>query len=182
MSYSSALLLIAGSVLWCLPFAISKWHGGNAIQKDTRARPGMLLQLAGYLLSWTGAISPAEMSLWRELVTVTVFGAAIMVSFFSVRALGPHLRLDASLGAEHVLVRTGPYRLVRHPIFSSILLFVLASGLFWGNWLSCVLGVVVAILGTEIRVRVEDGLLLSRFGEEFVVYRDSVRAYLPLVR
>jgi protein-S-isoprenylcysteine O-methyltransferase Ste14 len=40
----------------------------------------------------------------------------------------------------------------------------------------------IFIVGTEIRVRVEDGLLASRFGDHFRQYQRSVSAYIPLVR
>lgn len=42
--------------------------------------------------------------------------------------------------------------------------------------------IVIFICGTEIRVRVEDGLLASRFGDKFREYQRSVSAYIPLVR
>ena len=40
----------------------------------------------------------------------------------------------------------------------------------------------IRIIGTEIRVRVEDGLLAARFGEQFRAWQNSVPAYIPLVR
>jgi protein-S-isoprenylcysteine O-methyltransferase Ste14 len=40
----------------------------------------------------------------------------------------------------------------------------------------------VFLAGTEIRVRTEDGLLASRFGDTFAAYRRRVKAYIPLVR
>ena len=42
--------------------------------------------------------------------------------------------------------------------------------------------IVIFILGTEIRVRIEDNLLRSRFGEQFRRYQQSVSAYIPLIR
>ena len=47
-------------------------------------------------------------------------------------------------------------------------------------WLA--LASLLALIGTEIRVRVEDGLLASRFGKQFEDYQRSVPAYIPLIR
>jgi protein-S-isoprenylcysteine O-methyltransferase Ste14 len=44
------------------------------------------------------------------------------------------------------------------------------------------LALVVFVIGTEIRVRIEDGLLCSRFGNRFQEYQRSVPAYIPFVR
>jgi len=41
---------------------------------------------------------------------------------------------------------------------------------------------IVFLVGTEIRVRIEDRLLAERFGEMFAQYQNSTRAYLPLIR
>jgi protein-S-isoprenylcysteine O-methyltransferase Ste14 len=53
-------------------------------------------------------------------------------------------------------------------MITSIVLFIPALVLF--------------IVGTEIRVRIEDGLLASRFGEQFAQYKTSLPAYIPLLR
>jgi protein-S-isoprenylcysteine O-methyltransferase Ste14 len=59
---------------------------------------------------------------------------------------------------------------------------LLATGLARTWWPLLIAGVVFYVAGTEIRVRAEDGLLASRFGEEFVQYQRSTRAYLPFIR
>jgi protein-S-isoprenylcysteine O-methyltransferase Ste14 len=69
------------------------------------------------------------------------------------------LRVDAGLNADHRLVTAGPYRVVRLAV--ALLVFV---------------------AGTEIRVRIEDGLLASRFGEQFADFRRRMPAYVPFVR
>jgi protein-S-isoprenylcysteine O-methyltransferase Ste14 len=86
------------------------------------------------------------------------------------------------LNADHELVRSGPYRIVRHPIYLSIFAVMLGAGLLISRptWLAAAL--VLEIIGTEIRVRVEDALLASRFGDKFREYQRRVPAYIPLLR
>jgi protein-S-isoprenylcysteine O-methyltransferase Ste14 len=99
-----------------------------------------------------------------------------------VRHLGRQFRVNAGLYEDHELVTTGPYKLVRHPIYTS-LLAILGSTLFLlAEWQWAVLALALFIAGTEIRVYTEDRLLASRFGERFTGYRRSVRAYIPFVR
>jgi protein-S-isoprenylcysteine O-methyltransferase Ste14 len=104
------------------------------------------------------------------------------LSWASIRNLGPQWRLDAGLNADHQLVRTGPYRFVRHPIYASMFAMLLATGFVVASWPLLLAAIVIFLIGTEIRVRIEDALLASRFGDQFHTYERSVPAYIPLVR
>jgi protein-S-isoprenylcysteine O-methyltransferase Ste14 len=81
--------------------------------------------------------------------------------------------------------RTDPdrtYARVRHPIYTSMMGMVLATGFCWTWWPMFVAAILCFVIGTEIRVRAEDRLLEQGFGEKFVAYRTRVRAYFPFVR
>jgi len=71
---------------------------------------------------------------------------------------------------------------VRHPIYASMLSMLIATGLTIASWPLFAVGVAIFVIGTEIRVRIEDGLLRSRFGDQFRDYQGSVAAYVPWVR
>src|SRR6185437_11164949 len=146
------------------------------------ARWGVVLEAIGYSLLWQGefwARAPAE---WRVAVSILFFTIACFFSWTGTRALGRHLRLDAALNPDHELVRSGPYRVIRHPIYASMLCVLLGTGFLVARWALLIAGVLVFIAGTEIRVRIEEKLLASRFGDEFLEYRRGVPAYIPLIR
>ncbi|MDQ6700168.1 MAG: isoprenylcysteine carboxylmethyltransferase family protein, partial [Acidobacteriota bacterium] len=103
-------------------------------------------------------------------------------SWAAVPALGKQWRIEAGLNADHQLVKSGPYGIVRHPIYASMLAMFLAAGLILTWWPVLLLAFVIFIVGIEIRVRTEDGLLRSRFHQEFEAWRKSVPAYIPFVR
>jgi protein-S-isoprenylcysteine O-methyltransferase Ste14 len=96
--------------------------------------------------------------------------------------LGKQWRVDAGLNAEHELVMCGPYRIVRHPIYTSVLCVLWGTGFILLPVPLILLATIPALIGTEIRVRIEDGLLASRFGKQFDQYKRSVSAYFPFVR
>ena len=100
-----------------------------------------------------------------------------------MRALGQHWRLDAGLNADHELVRAGPYRVVRHPIYTSMFCMLLGTGLVLATPLPLLLpSLLMLAIGTEIRVRTEEKLLASQFGEQFLDYRRRVPAYIPFLK
>ncbi|HXF27020.1 MAG TPA: isoprenylcysteine carboxylmethyltransferase family protein [Bryobacteraceae bacterium] len=176
------VILAAGTLLWFAPFPLTRWNFKSAAAIDRRARWGVVLEAIGYSLLWQGefwARAPAE---WRVAVSILFFTIACFFSWTGTRALGRHLRLDAALNPDHELVRSGPYRVIRHPIYASMLCVLLGTGFLVARWALLIAGVLVFIAGTEIRVRIEDKLLASRFGDEFLEYRRGVPAYIPLIR
>jgi protein-S-isoprenylcysteine O-methyltransferase Ste14 len=175
-------VLMAGWVAWGLPFVPAVFRRRTAATRDTSARWGLLLQCAGYFLVWTGVSRRVPPGTARVAGALAFFAVAIVLSWTAVRALGRHWRVEAGLDADHELVRSGPYRLVRHPIYTSMLGMLAGTGLLVAAWPVLAAGVALAVAGTEIRVRVEDALLRARFGETFEQYRRTVPAYVPYVR
>lgn len=108
--------------------------------------------------------------------------ASAVMAWQAVRHLGRQFRLHAGLYHDHELIRTGPYSLVRHPIYSALLGMLLCSMLILTPWYWAWVPTILFLAGTEIRVRSEDALLASRFGAEFNSYRKAVRAYIPYLR
>jgi hypothetical protein len=83
---------------------------------------------------------------------------------------------------EHHELRTeGPYRIVRHPIYTGLL------GLVLGGMLACGFGVWIVFLAVAVpwllrRVRIEDGMMADRFGATYEAYRARVPALIPWTR
>ena len=166
---------------WSLPFIPrAAAPREKAVIKAPSARWGMILEgVAGGLVSGIPADTVAA---WRIVAAILMGLVAIVTVTFALRHLDKQWRFDAGLNADHALIRTGPYAVVRHPIYAGMFAMVLATGLLISRWPALAAGVVIFVIGTEIRVRVEDRLLQSRFGEEFEAYAGRVVAYVPYVR
>jgi protein-S-isoprenylcysteine O-methyltransferase Ste14 len=78
----------------------------------------------------------------------------------------------------HTIVRSGPYRRIRHPIYSGLLLAIAGTALARGEWRGPVaLLIVVAALARKIRL--EERWLGESFGAEYAEYRAMSWALLP---
>lgn len=174
-------VVIVGIIAWFTPFVLAHRKATSASTVDKRSRWGMLLQLAAFTLLWQGHFWERQLAPWRLIVCIVCFGLAVLLSWTSSRALGRELRIDAALGDDHQLVRSGPYAVVRNPIYTSMLLVDCAIAVVITPWQLFILSLFLFILGTEIRVRTEEALLNGRFGEEFQNYRNSVPAYIPFL-
>lgn len=175
------LLIALGVIVWFYPFVPAHRGTTSARVVNSRSRWGLLLQFAAFLLLWQGHFWTRSLPIWRAIVSVILFSLAAVLSWTSSRALVGQLRIDAALGADHRLVRLGPYALVRNPIYTSMLLVLCAIAAIIAGWKLFVPALLLFVIGTEIRVRIEERLLASHFGEEYQAYKRSVPAYFPFL-
>ena len=176
------LILVAGVVVWFFPFVPAHQKTGPAKTMNRRSRWGVLLQFAAFTLLWQGHFWERSLPIWRTLLSIALFAIAAALSWTSSRALRGQLRIVAGLGADHKLIRSGPYTLVRHPIYTSMLAVICATAVIITPWPLLMLALVLFVVGTEIRVRIEEKLLASQFGEEFKDYKRRVPAYVPFLQ
>jgi len=177
-AYAYAVLVV-GWLAWMMPFLLMKRNKAKAEKIDRRARWGIFLALIAFSLVWQPIFWEKSLTPWRLALSLAFFILASSLSWTASRTLGRQWRIDAGLNADHDLITSGPYRFVRHPIYTSMLCLLWAVGFLFTRlpWLA--LATLVALIGTEIRVRVEDGLLESRFGKQFEDYKRSVPGYIP---
>ena len=182
---SSLALLLLCWIAWWYPFLFRAPHFQKrpSITVPWPTRAGLLLEISAFAVSFVfhlPVLQPAGVV--RTVLGIAIGISAVVMAWQAVAHLGKQFRLHAGLYDDHALVRTGPYAIVRHPIYSSLLAMLTANCLLLTRWPWALLAVAIFIAGTEIRVRSEEKLLRSRFPEEFARYRRQVPAYLPFVR
>jgi protein-S-isoprenylcysteine O-methyltransferase Ste14 len=94
--------------------------------------------------------------------------------------LGRNWSGTVALKQGHDLVRSGPYALVRHPIYSGLSLAFLGSAFAWGDWRG-LLAFACAMVAILARMGAEDRLMAATFGEAYARYRRDTRALIPYV-
>jgi protein-S-isoprenylcysteine O-methyltransferase Ste14 len=170
---------------WLYPFIFRAPHRQQrpSITVSGPTRAGLLLEVlaiaAAFLFHMPLDTSPGPV---RVVLAAALAAGCVYMGWQAVTHLGRQFRVQAGLYHDHELVRTGPYAFVRHPIYTSFLGMVLCTVLLVTRLEWAPLPVILFIAGTEIRVRTEDSLLASRFGDAFRDYRKSVVAYIPFVR
>jgi uncharacterized membrane protein len=100
---------------------------------------------------------------------------------FSVFArvwLGRNWSGTVTLKQDHELIRGGPYRWVRHPIYTGILLAVLGSAIATGEWRGP-LGFALITISLLRKIKIEERVLTEQFGEAYKRYQAEVPALLP---
>ena len=113
------------------------------------------------------------------VIIVLVLASLIFVAA-AVRTLGKQWSLQARILEHHELIRYGPYRIVRHPIYTGMFGMLLAASLAYGHWMGLLIASLVYCFGTIIRIRSEEKLLREQFGSAYEEYAREVPAFIPL--
>ena len=126
---------------------------------------------------WLGArfvpLNPAV-----QWAGVLLTAAGVAVAFWARWHLGANWSGVVTLKEGHELIRTGPYRNIRHPIYTGILLALFGTVVATGE-LRGLLAVAIAWLSFYWKARREESFLSQEFGERFAAHAKQTGMFLP---
>ena len=191
-SYSVDSLRTLTSYLWLVLLAV--WLVGaftvknTVVKQSSKARVWYLfiLGLGAYLIFNKRIDAP-----WLNLVLFHVdisvafagFIVACMGVVFAVWArmtLGTNWSGAVTIKQDHTLIQAGPYRIVRHPIYTGLLIALAGSAMQYG-YLRSLVGVLLAGFGFWLKSLFEEQYMTQRFGDRYLIYRQRVRALVPFI-
>ncbi len=189
MSFAHAYLILG---LWLLWMAI--WLLSAGVTKKNVRRESLASRLSYTVPLWIAAWLLVSRRLpWAALnerfVPLAewpfVVGTALVVLglAFAVWArvfLGRNWSAAVTLKQGHELIRSGPYRWVRNPIYTGILIAIAGSALARGQR-GAVLALLFAFASFWYKARIEERVLHDAFGAEYDVYRGEVKSLIPFV-
>jgi protein-S-isoprenylcysteine O-methyltransferase Ste14 len=157
-------------------------RSGRTRSRDSSSVLGMALQGIGFALVFSvhcrwSTQNPIHFALAGLSVLLTATAIAFVVS--AIRALGKQWSLSARVLEQHELITTGPYAIVRHPIYTGFLALLLATGMAMSSLAATAGGFSFYILGTLLRTTREERLLRGAFGTEYEQYAKRVPAFIP---
>ena len=181
--------VIVGFVVFGAIFLLRAKRSRDKTRKaDPRSIIAIFIQALAFAIGWTIVRKPFTPFLpidWRAqyfvvaIIVLVVLASLIFVTA-AVRTLGKQWSLQARVLEHHELIRRGPYRIVRHPIYTGMFGMLIASTLAHGHWLGLVIASLVYYLGTVMRIRSEEKLLREQFGSEYEEYARGVPAFIPI--
>jgi len=109
-------------------------------------------------------------------IAIAGLGLAVWARFFIGRNWSPMIEMKA----DHQLIRTGPYALVRHPIYSGFMLATLGTGITFGE-VSGLVAFILVLAAWGYKAQLEERVLLQHFGIEYERYRQEVKGLIPFI-
>jgi protein-S-isoprenylcysteine O-methyltransferase Ste14 len=142
-----------------------------------------LFMLAGLLVA-LGSI--AEYLLLRAWFSWVLFGVGWVLGILSfwirnaaISALGKFWSLHVEIRDNHEFVRNGPFRVVRHPVYFSMILELLAFAFVCSAWIVALIIPFIYVPVLLMRVRMEEEAMIDKFGETYREYRRTTPAIFP---
>jgi protein-S-isoprenylcysteine O-methyltransferase Ste14 len=159
-------------------------RGRGRLGRDRGTRVIVTLTLAGsiwigvLLRGWVPALdTPSPDAFAAGGIVVIWVGLAVRV--WAVLTLGGSFSTFVEVDADQTVVTHGPYRWVRHPSYTGLLLVALGFGLGAGNWLSLLICAVVPLLGLLSRIAVEESEMTRVLGEQYRSYQRTTHRLVP---
>jgi protein-S-isoprenylcysteine O-methyltransferase Ste14 len=97
------------------------------------------------------------------------------------RALGRNFSPELRIRDDHTLVTSGPYRYMRHPMYTASLLVFVGMGLLSANWFIGGAGLFATAVIMIYRTPREEAMMVGAFGDRYLRYRQSTGKFLPHV-
>jgi protein-S-isoprenylcysteine O-methyltransferase len=178
---------IVGLVFWASESTIARKRSGpGAVAMD-----GNTMRLLGavfvpsILLSVVAARNLPASAIGHPAAAIGagagLFAAGLALRWTAVICLGRFFTVDVAVASDHRVIDTGPYRWLRHPSYTGLLLEFLGLGFCLGNWASVGLLSVPIALALGRRIQVEEEALTGALGEAYRDYCRKTKRLIPLV-
>lgn len=112
-------------------------------------------------------------------VGVILAALGFALRYWSMRTLGRFYTNPVTIRNDHELVRSGPYRWIRHPVYTGGLLVLMAFPLILGSVLSLALTLLLCLSVYIERIGIEEAALTARFGDAYAEYSERTYRLLP---
>ena len=116
---------------------------------------------------------------WAVALGAIIFASALWVFRVSHKALGRNWSISLEIREQHSLVSSGPYALVRHPMYTSFLLMGIGQALLLSNWIVGLAGLIGFAILFFLRVDKEEHMMLANFGPQYRAYMERTKRIIP---
>jgi protein-S-isoprenylcysteine O-methyltransferase Ste14 len=121
----------------------------------------------------------AQLALFAVGVSMIVLGS--LLRRYCWRTLGQYFTGDVRARPDQPVIRTGPYRLVRHPSYTAGMMMFIGIGLALGSWFSLTLLTIATIATYGYRVVIEERALVDTIGEAYRSYTRETKCFIPYI-
>ena len=186
-SHLAGVLMLIVAMAWG---AMEAGHAGHRREGATKATGGgqrfavipavlvasTMLWLAPRLVP--AAIRPGAVAFTVGLVILV---AGLVLRGWAIMVLGDYFTGRVMVSADQPVITAGPYRLLRHPSYTGLLLACAGVGLASANWVSLAVIVVLPLAAVLWRIHAEENALLGTLGDRYRVYAAQHKRLVPLI-
>jgi protein-S-isoprenylcysteine O-methyltransferase Ste14 len=156
--------------------------GGRGRDRATRALIAIMLGGAiGGGVAATSVAPSLRMPVASQVAGVLVMWLGLAIRIWAIAALGDAFRTTVEVDPDQSVVSTGPYKRIRHPSYTGLLLILAGFGLALGNWLALAACLLVPLPAILRRIQVEEAELTRVLGDAYRGYQTGTTRLIPRV-
>ncbi len=171
-------------VSWFLAEAYNRYisrKNASGVRKD---RGSFILINVLTFVSIVGAVILRTYNVWVFIGDIQILGLAlgffgILFREYSIAVLGKSFTVIVEVDKKRELIKSGPYKYIRHPSYTGTLLTCIGFGLALGTWAGAILLAVLKLMAYSYRINVEEKALIETYGEEYLKYGRKTWKLLP---
>ena len=183
----AAALFWPGVAAWALGEAALGWRTRATRHVESDRRTAGLLTATvmvgvalGFVLAGNARWAALPGGRWPALVVgVALTWAGVLLRAWAIRTLGRFFQRTVMVHETHQVIDTGPYRAVRHPSYTGMLLITVGIGIALGNWLSVAACLAFPLIGLLTRIAVEEAVLERELGDPYRRYQARTHRLVP---
>ncbi len=118
---------------------------------------------------------------WAYYLGITFMLVGLALRQWAVAVLGRFFTLTVKVQSDHAIVETGPYKLMRHPSYTGLLLTLIGIALALQTWIGLLINVLVFAAVFGYRIYVEERALISALGEKYISYSKRTKRLIPYI-
>ncbi len=180
------IVFVLLTALWLGEFIMKRGKKSN--EESSIEKRSFLIILLMISLSITMTIVFSEQQLLllhRSVFTNTVglilYGSGIALRYWGIQELGQFFSRNVIVEKKVDLVSSGPYRLLRHPLYTGLLLSCIGIPVFIGVWGGIILSVLLITPALLYRIRLEERMLVDSVGEAYREWRKGRYLLVPFI-
>jgi protein-S-isoprenylcysteine O-methyltransferase Ste14 len=183
------LILIVASAIWIFAEVYlvfrdnTRGKGKTIIDRRTRNYNFISLIIS---ISSAAIISWIPLFQFNRRGTSIVFWIGILIiclglflRYWSIHILGKYFSTTIELEESQKIIQKGPYKWIRHPSYSGIILFCIGYGLAVQNWLSLIIAIFLPAIALLYRIKIEEETLVKGIGTEYEIYQKKTKKLIP---
>jgi protein-S-isoprenylcysteine O-methyltransferase Ste14 len=148
-----------------------------------RAKWTVILFFLSYVVIIAGGLIEhylaAEMNLIISAVGFALIAAKVAVKRWAMKTLGEYYNVHIVVGDSHKLITSGPYRHVRHPVYSARLMSTVGILLVLNAFHTLIIAAAIELTFVIVRIQFEEKELEAKLGQDYISYKGRTWALVP---
>ncbi|WP_304456957.1 isoprenylcysteine carboxylmethyltransferase family protein [Exiguobacterium sp. KRL4] len=172
---------IAVSLLWLLELFLFRNREKEPSPLEERRSFYLILATLIVTILLSVLFSSSKALLFQKLLGLFLLSSGVLLRYWGIYHLKHQFTRHVAVNPGDQLVSSGPYRVLRHPLYTGLLFITLGFPLYFGNLILTVFAGIIMFFALLHRIRIEEQLLTKGFGSVYTEWASARKRLIPFI-